>query len=110
MPPGRGSSSATVPSHSTCLPGSVRNGQMVSGVASIMISRTSSAIIPAFLVSFAGFGRLGDVAQSLEAGGPVVVEEGAQLGHRVGVRPVQAASAVTPFGHEVCVLEDRQML
>src|SRR5712692_9126300 len=94
MPPGRGSISATVPTHSTCLSASVRKGQIVSGVASITISRMSSAIRGSFVslgglghvslgglghVSLGGLGHvslggLGHVAQPFEAGRPVVVE------------------------------------
>src|SRR4051794_12418512 len=104
--------SAAVPIHSRCLSGSVRNGQMVSGVASIMISRTSSAITACLLrrglvLSFTVLGLLGHVAQALEARRPVVVEERAQLRHGVGVRGVQAPRAIAPLGHEAGVLEHR---
>src|SRR5712692_6830494 len=109
MPPGRGSISATVPTHSTCLSASVRKGQIVSGVASITISRMSSAIRGSF-VSLGGLGRvslggLGHVAQPFEAGRPVVVEEVAELAHLVLARLVQTPGAVASFAHEVGRLE-----
>src|SRR5882724_5115502 len=105
MPPGRGSSSATVPIHSTCFAASVRNGQIVSGVASITISRMSSAIIG----SFVSLGSLGHVAQPFEAGRPVVVEEGTQLLHLVSARLVKTPSAVAALAHETRRLEHAEV-
>src|ERR1700733_408271 len=101
MPPGRGSISAAVPIHSTCLSASTRNGQIVSGVASITISRMSSAI----RISFVSLGGLGRVAQPFEAGRPVVVEEVAQLAHLVLARLVQAPGPVPSLAHETGRLE-----
>src|SRR5256885_1846610 len=100
--------SATVPFHSTCFAGSVRKGQIVSGVASMTISRMSSAM--SVSPSLAVFGGFGDVAQALEPGRPVLIEEGAQVGHGAGVGPVQATGALTPFGHEVGLLQDAEVL
>src|SRR4051812_3227855 len=106
MPPGRGSISATVPTHSTCLSASVRNGQIVSGVASITISRMSSAISG----SFVSLGGLGRVAQPFETGRPVVIEKVAQLAHLVLARLVQAPGAVPPLIHEARLLEHAEVL
>src|SRR5712692_3252503 len=106
MPPGRGSISATVPTHSTCLSASVRKGQIVSGVASITISRMSSAIMG----SFVSLGGLGHVAQPFEAGRPVVVEEVAELAHLVLARLVQTPGAVASLAHEARRLEHPEVL
>src|ERR1700730_18078918 len=106
MPPGRGSISATVPTHSTCLSASVRNGQIVSGVASITISRMSSAMSG----SFVSLGGLGHVAQPFETSGPVVVEEGAELAHLVLARLVQTPGAIASLAHKVGRLEHAEML
>src|ERR1700736_3140685 len=105
MPPGRGSISATVPIHSTCLSASVRKGQIVSGVASITISRMSSAISG----SFVSLGGLGHVAQPFEAGRPVVVEEIAQHAHLVAARLVQPPGSVPSFAHEARRLEHAEV-
>ena len=103
---GRGSMSATVPNHSRCLVLSVRNGQMVSGVASITISRTSSAI-GGLLLLLCGLGR---VAQPFEAAGPVVIEEVAELAHLVLTRLVQAPGVVASLAHEPRPLEHAEVL
>src|SRR6195256_2040098 len=106
MPPGRGSISATVPIHSTCLSASVRKGQIVSGVASITISRMSSAISAAFLL----LGGLGHVAQPFEAARPVVVEEIAELVHLVLARLIQTPRAVPSLAHQSRLLEHAEVL
>src|SRR5712691_8242027 len=106
MPPGRGSIWATLPIHSTCLSASVRKGQIVSGVASITISRMSSAISG----SFVSLGGLGHVAQPFETGRPVVVEEVAELAHLVLARLVQTPGAVASLAHESRRLEHPEML
>src|SRR5258708_17928073 len=106
MPPGRGSISAAVPIHSTCLSASVRNGQIVSGVASIPISRMSSAISG----SFVSLGGLGRVEQPFEPGRPVVIEEVAELVHLVRARQVQTPGAVSALAHESRRLEHAEML
>src|SRR3954471_21391381 len=105
MPPGRGSISATVPTHSTCLSASVRKGQIVSGVASITISRMSSAIS----VSLVSLGGLGRAAQPNEAGRPVVVEEVAELAHLVLARLVETPGAVPALAHQTRGLEHREV-
>src|SRR5690606_29468673 len=123
-PPGRGSMSATVPNHSTCRSGSTRNGQIVCGVASTTISRTSSAITGLLLLGCLGWvdGRGGwlrtvpglrglcGVAQALQAGGPEVVQERAQVGHGLGVGAVEAPGAVAPLRDQRGVLEHREVL
>src|SRR5690242_17562768 len=106
MPPGRGSISATVPIHSTCLSGSVRKGQIVSGLASMTMSRISSAISVS-LVSLGGFGQ---VTEPFEARCPVVVEEVAKLAHLVLTRLVEAPGAVSSLAHEARRLEHTQVL
>src|SRR5205814_2426290 len=106
MPPGRGSISATVPIHSTCLSAWVRKGQIVSGVASITISRMSSAISG----SFVSLGGLGRVAQPFEPGRPVVIEEVAQFAHLVLARHVQTPRADPALAHECRRLEHPEML
>src|SRR6266852_4769908 len=106
MPPGRGSISATVPTHSTCLSASVRKGQIVSGVASITISRMSSAISG----SFVSLGGLGHIAQPFEARRPVVVEEVAKLAHLVLARLVKTPGAVPSLAHETRRLEHPEVL
>src|SRR5436853_7564574 len=107
MPPGRGSISATVPCHWTSSSGSVRNGQIVSGVASIMISRTSSAISALLLVSLGSFG---DVTESLQPRRPVLVEELTQLLHLAPIRAIQAARPGAALAHQARGLEDREVL
>src|SRR4051794_10772669 len=106
MPPGRGSSSAAVPIHRTCCSGSTRNGQMVSGVASIMISRTRSVIGGSFVV----LGGLGYIAQAFETGGPVVVEEVAKLLHLILAGPVQTPGAIAPLAHQSGLLQHAEVL
>src|SRR6202011_5590584 len=106
MPPGRGSISATVPIHSTCLSASVRKGQIVSGVASITISRMSSAIRG----SFSSLGGLGRVAQPFEAARPVVVEKVAEVAHLLLTRLVQTPGAVPSLAHEARGLEHAEVL
>src|SRR6266508_1461125 len=112
MPPGRGSISATVPIHSMCLRASVRKGQIVSGVASITISRMSSAISGSFSLvgRFRSLGGLGHVAQPFEAGRPVVVERVAELAHLLLARLVQTPGAVPPLAHEARRLEHPEVL
>ena len=63
-----------------------------------------------FRLSFAGLFGLGDVTQSLEPGGPVVVEELPKLGHGPRVRPVQPTGAVAPLDHEIGVFENGEVL
>src|SRR6478752_5514316 len=106
MPPGRGSISAAVPIHSTCFSASVRKGQIVAGVASITISRMSSATGG----SFVSLGGLGNVAQPFQAGRPVVVEEVAEFSHLVLARLVQAASAVASLAHQTRRPEHAEVL
>src|SRR5438045_3371551 len=106
MPPGRGWRSAMVSIQSTCLPASLRNGQIVSGVASITISRMRSAISGSLL----SLGGLGHIAQPFEAGRPVVVEKIAELAHLVLACPVQTPGAVPSLDHESRRLEHPEVL
>jgi hypothetical protein len=52
------------------------------------------------VLSLSSFGGLGGAAETLQAGGPIVVEERAELRHLVTVRSIEAARAVTPLDHE----------
>ena len=107
MPPGRGSISATVPIHSTCLSASVRNGQIVSGRG---VDHDLTDELGHRSASFVSLGGLGHVAQPFEAGGPVVVEEVAELAHLVLARLVQTPGAVTSLAHEARRLEHAEVL
>src|SRR2546421_1516746 len=108
MPPGRGSSSALVPSHSTCFSGTVRYSKIVAGLASITISLISSAI--RVLPPLPSLGSLGDVAQPLQPPGPVVVEEPAQLLHGLGTGPVQTPCPVATLAHQRGLTQDPEVL
>src|SRR5438105_7625885 len=107
MPPGRGSSSALVPSHSTCFSGTVRYSKIVAGLASITSSRISSAIS---VLPPLSLGSLGDVAQPLQPPRPVVVQEPAQLLDRLGTGPVQTACPLAALGHEVRLAQHPEVL
>ena len=92
-----------------CGVGEERPDRLGGGVDHDLANELGHQLLP-FVCRFAVLRRLGDVAQPLEARCPVVVEERAQLRHRVGVRPVEPAGAVAPLGHEVGLLEHGQVL
>src|SRR3954464_1765510 len=89
-----------------CCSGSTRNGQIVSGGASMTTSRTSSAMGCSFVssVSFP-LGGLGAGAAPVEPSRPVVVEEVAELPHLVLAGPVQAPGPVSSLAHESRLLQ-----
>src|SRR5207244_13095716 len=95
LPPGHGSSTASMPIQRTIFAGSVRNSNTTVGGASILISRsTSSALVLASLIPAPVVGF--DLAlEDLEVRAPEVVQERAQLGHAFGPGPAAAAGPRT---------------
>src|SRR5918994_4784505 len=93
MPPGRGSSAASVPFQRSSRSGSVTNSNTVSGRAAIRISRVTTPVAstatraPPFL-------GLGGVPEPVEPLVPEVLHEGSQLGEALGAGPIQPPGAV----------------
>jgi hypothetical protein len=62
------------------------------------------------MLSFSGLSSFGNVTEPLEAAGPIVVEEGAEFGHLVVVRSIQAPSALATFVKEPGFSQNTEML
>ena len=95
-----------MPIHRMCWAGSVRKGKIVVGLASMTTSRVSSAIGGSFL----SFGRFGQVLQTLQTAGPVLVEELAKTVHLSVIGPIEATGSVAPFDDQLGLTEDTEVL
>src|SRR6266576_292716 len=109
MPPARGSSSASIPIQRMSFCGSTKNSQTVSGLASIPIVRsytavsvTASMLLALLLLCFA--------FECLEPDVPEPLEEIPELDEPFGTRPVEASCAVASLAHEPRLLQDVQVL
>src|SRR5204862_179286 len=109
MPPGCGSSSASMPIQRMTFCGSTRKSQTVSGLASIAIVRsytavsvTASMLLPFLLLCLA--------FECLEPDVPEALEEVPYLHEPFGTCPVEAPGAVASLAHEPRLLQDVQVL
>src|SRR5512132_3463511 len=111
MPPGLGSSVASVASQRVSLRASVKNSNTVSGVAPMWISRTMgsamSIMLPArgarslgLVMVSAPLLLLGFVPQCLEPRVPELLEEGPKLLEPLGPGPVQATGPFPPLDQQ----------
>src|SRR2546426_7892811 len=110
VPPGRGSSSASLPFQRTYSTGSVKSRNTVSGGAWIVMTRSmtfvSTAMLGPPLLLFLLRGGL----QRPKAVVPERFEVRAELGDGLRARAVQALRATPAFGHEAGLLQDAQVL
>src|SRR5437867_3625698 len=109
LPPGRGSSSASLPFHRTYCTGSVRRRKTVSGEAAIVISRSMTLVSTAMPCPPLLFLLRGGL-QRAKAVVPERLESGAELRQGLGARAVEAPRAIAPFCHEARLLQDAQVL
>ena len=107
MPPGRGSISADGADPFDVLVGvgEERPDRLRGGVDHDLTDELGHQWL--LLVSLGGLGR---VAQPFEPGGPVVVEEVAELAHLVLARLVETPGAVASLAHEARRLEHAEVL
>src|SRR3954463_5285535 len=109
-PPGRGSSVAWVPNHSTIRAGSVKYAKTISGAAAIRSScSTLVALGPAGIAPrpLLGLGRL---LEALQPGRQDVGQEVLQLGEALGTDAEQAACPVAALADQPGLLEDLEVL
>src|SRR3954451_25240048 len=109
MPPARGSSSASIPIQRMSFCGSTKNSQTVSGLASIPIvhsytavSMTATMLLALLLLCFA--------FEWLEPDVPEPLEEIPEPDETSGPRPEEASGAVASQTHEPRLLQNVQVL
>src|ERR1051326_6528609 len=107
IPPGRGSSSARRPIHSGIFSASTMNAKIVSGAASMRISRSTAlavAGIPSPLLVF------GCVLEALESIAPELIQERLHFGEHLGPRAVEPSRALAAFDEQPGLLQHGEVL
>src|SRR2546426_1372951 len=110
VPPGRGSSSASLPFQRTYCTGSVRRRNTVSGGAWIVMIRSMTFVSTAMPCPPLLFLLLRGCLQRPKALVPERFEISAELGDRLRARAIQALRAASALGHEARLLQDTEML
>src|SRR3954454_2612820 len=111
-PPGRGSSVACVPNHSTIRAGSVKYAKTISGAAAIRSSCSTRGLVapgPAGIAPrpLLGLGRL---LEALQPGRQDVGQEVLQLGEPLGTDAEQAPRPVATLADQAGLLEHLEVL
>src|SRR5262245_16657210 len=108
-PSGRGSTVASTPIQRFIFSGSTKNSHTVSGLASIEIVRSTTAV-SVVASMFPSLLLLGFAFEGFQPRRPEALEELAELLEALRPHAVQASRAVPSLAHEPRLLEDVQML